>query len=86
MRSALFVLAGFVFLALAVYGARFAWGEKNIVLGAQIFLPLWLAVCAVNMYVGVSQAGYSVAEEAPILLMIFAPAAVVAGWVWWKLA
>ena len=31
--------------------------------GAKIFLPLWLVAAGVNMWVGVSQAGYSVADS-----------------------
>ena len=46
--------------------------------------PAWLLVAAVNMWVGVQHAGYSVREEAPILLIVFAvPAAVAAFVVWW---
>ncbi|MEU8613597.1 hypothetical protein AB0C29_36995 [Actinoplanes sp. NPDC048791] len=33
-----------------------------------VFGPLWLVVCVVNLVVGVRSAGYSVAEELPILL------------------
>jgi hypothetical protein len=41
------------------------------------FLPGWLLVAAINMWIGVSRAGYSVAAEAPIFLVVFAvPAAV----------
>jgi hypothetical protein len=33
---------------------------------------VWLAVAAVNMWAGVAKAGYSVADELPIFLLIFA--------------
>jgi hypothetical protein len=36
------------------------------------------------MYIGVAQAGYSVREELPIFLLIFAIPATVAAFVWWK--
>jgi len=36
------------------------------------------------MAVGVFKAGYSVAEELPIFLFIFAVPALVAGLLWWK--
>src|SRR3989475_1940476 len=36
------------------------------------FIALWLVAAGINMWVGVSKAGYSVAEEAPIFLVVFA--------------
>lgn len=42
------------------------------------------AAACINMWIGVAQAGYSVAEELPILSPIFAPPAVAAAFVWWK--
>jgi hypothetical protein len=51
---------------------------------ARSFIPLWLLAAAVNMYIGVTQAGYTVAQELPIFGVIFAvPAAVaymLSGW------
>jgi hypothetical protein len=38
------------------------------------------------MWIGVSRAGYSVAEELPIFLLIFALPAAGAGLAWWKLS
>ena len=32
---------------------------------------MWLAITGVNMWIGVSKAGYSVAEELPILALLF---------------
>lgn len=53
---------------------------------ARIFIPIWFAAALINMWIGVSRAGYSVAEELPILLVIFAVPAAVALFVWWKLS
>ncbi len=53
---------------------------------ARVFIPLWLLAAAVNMWVGVSKAGYSVAEEAPTFVVVFAVPAAVACLVLWKLA
>jgi hypothetical protein len=49
-----------------------------------LFVLLWLVVAAVNMYFGVTRAGYSVKEELPIFLLIFLVPAVVAVLVNWK--
>jgi hypothetical protein len=42
---------------------------------ALSFLPVWLAMAVVNMWVGVAHAGYTVRQELPILtLVILIPA------------
>ena len=52
--------------------------------GALAFIPLWLIVAAVNLWIGVSRGGYSVAEETPIFLLVFAVPAAAAALAWWK--
>jgi hypothetical protein len=47
-------------------------------------LALWLAIVGTNMWIGVSKAGYSVAEETPILLLLFIVPAAVAMVVRWR--
>ena len=47
-------------------------------------LGLWLAVTGVNMWIGVFKAGYSVAEELPILALLFLMPAVAAILVRWR--
>jgi hypothetical protein len=84
MRTALFIFAGLVLLGAAVFGARFAGGDRAISLAAGIFIPAWLAAALINMWIGVSRAGYSVGEEFPIMLVIFVPPAALAGFVCWK--
>ena len=50
---------------------------------AKFFIPVWLALAIVNLWVGVSKAGYSMREELPILLIVFAvPAATAALAIW----
>lgn len=84
MRTALIILAGFVLLAIAVLAARQFGGNKAMALAALLFIPLWLAAALLNMWIGVTRAGYSVGEELPIMLVIFAPPAALAGFLWWK--
>jgi hypothetical protein len=52
---------------------------------AIYFLPVWLIATAVNLWYGVTQAGYSVKDEAPIFLLVFAVPAIMALLAWWKL-
>lgn len=84
MRTALFILGGLVLLGAAVFGARFAVGDRAIAMAAGIFIPVWLAAALINMWIGVSRAGYSVGEEFPIMLVIFVPPAALAGFLCWK--
>jgi hypothetical protein len=53
---------------------------------AKLFIPLWLAAAAINMWIGVSKAGYTIADEAPIFLVVFAVPTAVAFLVFWKLS
>jgi hypothetical protein len=70
------ILGGLVLLVLCVLI-----GRAN---GAKLFIPLWLVGAGVNMWIGVTRAGYSVAEEAPIFLLVFAVPAAVALLVLWR--
>ena len=49
-----------------------------------LFLVIWLAVAAANMWIGVARAGYSVSAELPIFALVFAVPAAVALLVRWK--
>lgn len=51
---------------------------------ARTFLPIWAVAALLNMAVGVLSAGYSVADEAPVLLAVFGvPAAMAVATLWW---
>ena len=47
-------------------------------------LVLWLALTGINMWIGVTKAGYSVAEELPIHLILYLVPAAVAVLVRWR--
>ena len=85
MRSIIIIVGGLVLLALfLVIGWRFFGGLPSTVTAAKLFIPAWLVVALVNMWIGISRAGYSVADEFPIFLAIFAIPAAVAVFAWWK--
>ena len=87
MRSVIIILGGLGLLGVfAITGWRLGDGTQSMVTAAKIFIPVWLVAALINMWIGVSRAGYSVAEELPIFLAIFAIPAVVAAFVWWKLS
>ena len=86
MRTVVIIAIGFIVLALFFFVPRLLGRPEWSVTGAKIFIALWLVVAAANMWIGVSRAGYSVAEELPIFLLIFALPAAGAGLAWWKLS
>ena len=86
MRSLIIIAAGFALLVLCLFAARL-FGRtlpESMLIGAQVFIPLWLIAAAANMWMGVAKAGYSVMEELPIFLLIFALPAAAAAFAWWK--
>jgi hypothetical protein len=82
------IAGGLALLGLFLLGARLlsASAPALAMAGAvRWFIPVWLVLAAVNLWVGVTRAGYSVAEEAPIFLVVFAVPAAVALLVAWGL-
>ena len=82
MHTVKILLLGFVLLAAFVLLGR-ALGNGSR--AALYFVPVWLAAAAINLWFGVAKAGYSVRDEAPIFLLIFAIPAAAALLAWWKL-
>jgi hypothetical protein len=82
MHTIKVLAVGFVLLAIFVFIGR-ALGNGSR--AALYFLPAWLAGAALNLWYGVAKAGYSVADEFPIFLVIFAVPSAVALLLWWKL-
>jgi hypothetical protein len=72
-----------VFVACSAAG-YFASGTTGLSRAALIFLPVWAIGAGINMYLGVKRAGYSVADEAPIFLLVFAVPAAIALVAWFK--
>ena len=60
------------------------WGGdfSGVVAGAKLFIPVWFVIALMNMWVGVTRAGYTVVQELPILLVVFAIPAVAAIAIW----
>jgi hypothetical protein len=70
------ISAGLVLLGLFV-----ALGPSRAA-AAKAFIPVWFLAALANLWIGVSRAGYTVAQEAPILLVVFGVPAAVAAWLW----
>jgi hypothetical protein len=87
MHVLLVIAGGLVLLGLFQLFA-YLWGgtAAEYLLAAKLFVPVWLLIAVANMWVGVAKAGYSVREELPILLLVFAIPACIAAFGIWKLA
>jgi hypothetical protein len=81
MHTIMVVLGGFLLLGACLLAGRLM---KTMAIAALIFIPIWLGAALINMWIGVSRAGYSVAEELPVFLAVFAIPAAVALFIWWK--
>ncbi len=85
MHMALVIGGGVVLLGLFVlFGWLWGASAAGMALGAKAFVPVWLLIAAVNMWVGVTHAGYTVRQELPILAIVFVlPGLVALGVAWW---
>jgi hypothetical protein len=77
------LLLGLILLAAFVLIGR-ALGDGSK--AALAFLPVWFVCAAINLWFGVAKAGYSLRDETPIFLLIFAVPSALALLVWWKLS
>jgi hypothetical protein len=86
MRTFLFLIVGFLLLAACLLlGRLFSANYPSATYTATVtFICLWLGISAFNLWVGVSEAGYTFADEVPIFLLIFAVPAAAAIIVEWK--
>jgi hypothetical protein len=86
MHTLKVIFGGFLLLGVCLLLGRWIFGAAATVVATTIkyFLVLWLAATLVNIWVGVSKAGYSIKDEAPVALLVFAVPAIVAIVIWWR--
>jgi len=78
MRTAIILGIGLVFLGLCLGAGWFSGGAPRLKVAALVFVALWFVATAINLYIGVSRAGYSFMDELPIFLLLFGVPAVAA--------
>lgn len=72
MHTIIVTAAGLVLLGLFLILSRFWAADPGVrAVAAKAFIPVWLSLTLVNLWIGVSYAGYTVAQELPILLITF---------------
>jgi hypothetical protein len=86
MRTAIIIAVGFVLWAACLGVAKLlASSSTSATMTATVaFVVIWFVAAAANMWIGMSQAGYSFREELPIFLLIFLLPSAVAVFVKWK--
>jgi hypothetical protein len=87
MRTPLFLLVGFLLLAACMLlGKLFSSHYPGATYAATLtFVALWLGISGANLWVGVAKAGYTLSEEVPIFLLIFAVPTIVAVFLKWRI-
>lgn len=86
MHMATVIFAGLLLMAVfGLFGRLWGHDQAAVALALRWFIPVWAAVALVNMWVGVTRAGYTLAQETPILLVVFAVPALIAGALAWQL-
>ncbi len=85
MHTAIVIGIGFVVLVLSMSLGHALGGTAGAARFALCFLPVWLLAATANMVIGIKTAGYSAADEFPVLLVVFAVPAAAAVLAWWKL-
>ena len=80
------ISSGFLLLGLFLLAGRWMGGGASSALAhaATWFIPVWLIAAGVNLWVGVARAGYSLVEEIPYFLVVFAVPAAAAAFLWWR--
>ena len=86
MRTLWIIMGGVALWALCLGAAKLLAGQDpaGIPRATLIFIVLWLLLAGLNLWVGVTRAGYTLREELPIFLLIFALPATLALFVRWK--
>lgn len=85
MHTLLTWAAGFLLLGVFLLLGHL-WGSGTAALGlaAKVFVPVWLVLAVVNLWVGISHAGYALRDELPVLPVVFLVPAALAAWLAWR--
>jgi hypothetical protein len=77
MHTVLVIAAGLMLLGLFLLPAQVLRRPALRPRAASWFVVAWFVCAAANMWVGVTRAGYSISDELPVFVVVFAvPAAV----------
>ncbi|WFU91339.1 hypothetical protein QA644_24515 (plasmid) [Rhizobium sp. CC1099] len=85
MHTALVIGSGIAMLFLFLLLSKL-WGgvDPDFAFAAKAFVAVWFLVSVTNLWVGVTRAGYSVADELPIFCLVFAVPTLIACFTIWR--
>jgi len=83
MHTLKIIAGGLLLLGIFLLAGRLVIATQPRVI-ARYFIPVWLVCAVINLWMGVSGAGYSVRDELPVLLIVFLVPAAVALLIAWK--
>ena len=84
MHTIMVIGGGLILFALFAVVGRQRGGVNAAAAAALWFIPVWLIAAVINLWIGVTRAGYTVLEELPIGLVVFGVPAAVAALFWWR--
>lgn len=85
MHMVMVIFAGLLLLVVfAMLGRLWGHDAAGIAEAARWFIPVWAGVTLINLWVGVTKAGYPLRVELPILLVVFAVPALIAAVLAWQ--
>jgi hypothetical protein len=79
VHTIMVIAGGLALLFACLIAGRFVGTASR---GALAFLPLWFIGAGVNMWIGVTRAGYPISAELPIFLLVFGVPAALALCAW----
>ena len=86
MHTVKVIAGGFLLLAVCLVVGRLIGGAGNssiLARSALVFIALWFIGAGINMWLGVTRAGYTVKEEIPFFFLVFLVPTAAALWIWW---
>ena len=86
MRTAVIILTGLGIWAIGLFLAyrRGKPGGTAVADATLAFITFWLLAAATSVWIGMTQAGYTLREELPVFCLVFGIPAAVAAIVKWK--
>lgn len=85
MHMVMVIFAGLLLLVVfAMLGRLWGHDAAGIAEAARWFIPVWAGVTLINLWVGVTKAGYPLRVELPILLVVFAVPALISVVLAWQ--
>ena len=86
MRTAIIIVAGLVLWGICLGIAKLTanLSPSSATIATAAFIAIWLVLAAVNMWLGISTAGFTFMQELPIFLLIFLLPSAVAALVKWR--